>query len=270
MKAITTTMFPKLVYLLVLAIAAPLIILGDDTNKIDVDKLRQHLPAHLQNLSIPDFDEIENALKEKCVKAGGTDESYDQAKEGAKDLANCIKGLVDVEQFRREVEEAKPTGDLDTVFNKYCRKRNTLLDCVNTFSNAIDPCLDEEEERHKGYGIDVFKNLLNFVCHKDGDQIALFIAEKGPECFQEQKDDLINCVNSTFSGYFKDVDLDTSKFPKLVIGPKQCEDFTKLQNCLVTELEQCEESTPANLVESLFRFVRKGSPCDPKGKSGRR
>lgn len=263
-------MITKLLSVLAVTTLAPLLILGDDTNTIDVDKLRQHLPANLQNLSIPDFDEIENALKEKCIKAGGSDDSYEQAKQGVKDLANCIKGLVDVDQFRREVEEAKPTGDLDTVFNKYCRKRNTLLECVNTFSNSMDPCLDDDEERHKSHGVDVFKNLLNFVCHKDGDQIALFIAEKGPECFLEQKDDLIKCVNDTFSGYFKDVDVSSTTIPKLVIGPKQCEDFTKLQNCLVNELEQCEESTPANLVESLFRFIRKGSPCDPKGKTGRR
>ncbi|XP_058835785.1 27 kDa hemolymph protein-like [Topomyia yanbarensis] len=263
-------MTTKLLSLLIVAAIGPIIILADDTNQIDIDKFRQHLPANLQNLSMPNFDEIESALKEKCVKAGGSEASYEQVKQGATDLANCIKGLVDVDQFRREVEEAKPTGDLDTVFNKYCRKRNTLLECVNTFSNTIDPCLDEEEERHKSYGVDVFKNLLNFVCHKDGDQIALFIAEKGPECFLEQKDDLIKCINDTFSGYLTDVDMSTTTVPKLVIGPKQCEDFTKLQNCLVRELEQCEESTPANLVESLFRFIRKGSPCDPKGKTGRR
>ncbi|XP_053689356.1 27 kDa glycoprotein-like [Sabethes cyaneus] len=263
-------MSTKFLSLFIVAIVAPLFILGDEPNQIDVESLRQHLPANLQNLSIPDFDEIEKALKDKCVRAGGTEASYEQVKQGAKDLANCVKGLVDVDQFRREVEEAKPTGDLDTVFNKYCRKRNTLLECVNTFSNTIDPCLDDEEERHKGHGVDVFKNLLNFVCHKDGDQIALFIAEKGPECFLEQKDDLIRCVNETFSGYLTDVDMTTTTVPKLVIGPKQCEDFNKLQNCLVRELEQCQESTPANLVESLFKFMKKGSPCDPKAKSGRR
>lgn len=252
----------------VLLLACMTIALADDTNKIDVDSLRQHLPANLQNLSVPTLDEIENAVKDKCIKAGGTEESYETAKQGAQDLYNCVQGLVDIDQFKKEVEEAKPTGDLDTVFNKYCRKRNTLLECINTFSNAIDPCLEEDEKRHKGHGMDVFKNLLNFVCHKDGDQIALFIAEKGPECFLEQKDDLIKCVNNTFSGYLKDVDTSTRVIPKLVIGPKQCDDFTRLQNCLVQELEQCDESTPANLVESLFRFVRKGSPCDPKNKQG--
>lgn len=34
-----------------------------------------------------------------------------------------------------------------------------------------------------------------------------------------------------------------------------------LQNCIVEALEVCEESTPANLVESLFKFVRNETPC---------
>lgn len=35
----------------------------------------------------------------------------------------------------------------------------------------------------------------------------------------------------------------------------------ELEICIVRELEQCKESTPANLVEALFRFVRKETPC---------
>lgn len=34
-----------------------------------------------------------------------------------------------------------------------------------------------------------------------------------------------------------------------------------LQICVVKSLEKCQESTPANLVESMFKFVRKETPC---------
>lgn len=34
-----------------------------------------------------------------------------------------------------------------------------------------------------------------------------------------------------------------------------------LQVCIVKSLEQCSESTPANLVESMFKFVRNETPC---------
>lgn len=35
----------------------------------------------------------------------------------------------------------------------------------------------------------------------------------------------------------------------------------KLQQCVVKSLEKCDESTPANLVESMFKFVRNETPC---------
>lgn len=41
-------------------------------------------------------------------------------------------------------------------------------------------------------------------------------------------------------------------------------DIQNLQQCIVTELEKCEEPTPANIVDSLFRFVRKQTPCASK------
>jgi hypothetical protein len=35
-----------------------------------------------------------------------------------------------------------------------------------------------------------------------------------------------------------------------------------LQNCVVRALETCSEPTPANIVESMFNFVRKMTPCE--------
>lgn len=40
-----------------------------------------------------------------------------------------------------------------------------------------------------------------------------------------------------------------------------CSDMDTLQRCVVKSLEKCEESTPANLVESMFKFVRNETPC---------
>jgi len=34
-----------------------------------------------------------------------------------------------------------------------------------------------------------------------------------------------------------------------------------LQKCVVKALESCSEPTPANIVDSMFNFVRKMTPC---------
>lgn len=38
-------------------------------------------------------------------------------------------------------------------------------------------------------------------------------------------------------------------------------DMHSLEECIVTELETCEESTPANLVEAMFKYIRNETPC---------
>lgn len=91
--------------------------------------------------------------------------------------------------------------------------------------------------------------------------ILVFIAEKGPECFSEKKDAIMECMNSTFSGYVPTETPTLASLPNFVLGEKECADMKKLETCIVTELENCEESTPANLVESLFKFVKNETPC---------
>lgn len=68
-------------------------------------------------------------------------------------------------------------------------------------------------------------------------------------------------MNSTLGSYFSEGVPTIDKLPSLVIKEENCRDMDKLETCIVQELETCKESTPANLVEALFRFVRKETPC---------
>lgn len=100
---------------------------------------------------------------------------------------------------------------------------------MENFTAVLEPCLEEKEIEGKRTFVKIFKNLLNFVCHKEGDQIALFIAEKGPECFDQRKDEIITCMNSTLFDYLpseKDIPKEITvptELPELVMGQKQCE-----------------------------------------------
>lgn len=241
--------------------------LPKDIKELDIDKLREQLPEGLippefQNVSLPSLEDIQKIVKDKCSRVAGSDAAYEQAEQSGQKLSECLQGLIDFSELQSEIKEAKPTGDLDTVFNKYCRKRSTAIECINTFSNDVDVCLENDEKESKRILVNIVHGLLNFVCHKDGDQIALFIAEEGPECFEEQKQPLIDCFNKTMRGYLDEPSPQASEgIPKLVMGKKQCDDMDNLRDCFVRVLEDCKESTPANLVESLFKFVRRETPC---------
>lgn len=219
-----------------------------------------NLPSGFNASNIPSVEEGEEILKEKCEK-NGNNESFDNAMMAKEEIQFCIRNLVNYTQIQQEIEKAKPVGDLDTVFRKYCRKSPQLRYCVSNFTSAIEPCLDDKERETKRVITNITDALLSFICFKEGDRIALFIAEGGPDCLSEQKDAIQNCLNSSFSKYLPKEVQNVDDVPSLKLEEHECRDINVLQKCIVTELERCKEPTPANIVDSLFNFVRKVTPC---------
>lgn len=234
---------------------------------LDQLDLQSQLPEEFPktNFSYNDFKEI---FSNKCVKVSGEEageQAYKDIEAGFMTLSDCVTKIVNFTAMQAEIQEASPRGELDVVFNKYCAKRSDAIECFDVFSAKLLPCLDKEEQESQDVIKRIVQSLLNFVCHKDGDQIALFIAEEGPECLESQNYNIQQCFNSTFSTYFNSADLqDNNKIktiPKLVVGKEQCEDFRKLESCIVRHLEHCSKITPANLIESMFNFIRNETLC---------
>lgn len=50
------------------------------------------------------------------------------------DVQFCFRKLVNYTQMQEEIEQAKPTGDLDTVFRKYC-KYVTVIKLFTYYTN---------------------------------------------------------------------------------------------------------------------------------------
>lgn len=222
----------------------------------------ENLPAGFNASDVPSIEEGEELLKEKCDK-NGNNESFDNAMMAKEEIQFCLRNLVNYTQIQKEIEKAKPTGDLDTVFRKYCKKSPQLKYCMNNFTSAIEPCLDTNEKETKRVITNVTDALLNFICFKEGDRIALFIAEGGPDCLTDKKDEIQNCLNSTFSKYLpkEGSNVKAKDIPSFKLEENECRDINLLQKCVVKELEKCQEPTPANIVDSLFNFVRKVTPC---------
>lgn len=204
------------------------------------------------------LDDGKSLLKDKCIEYAGPENgtrAFQEIESSPTSLTECINSVVNYTAIQEEISEASPKGELDVVFNKYCLKRPEVVQCVETFSSKMSPCFDKDELQNQDVLMRIVKSLLSFICHKGGDQIALFIAERGPECLESRKEKIQNCVNSTFSGYVP-TDGKLKTLPKFVMGMEQCDDIDRLQTCVVMELETCKEITPANIIESMFRFVK--------------
>lgn len=243
-----------------------------DLSNINVSELQSQLPSEFPKTNLT-LDDAKTLFKDKCVKQAGQENgtaAYNDIESSTVVLAECINGILNFTAIQEEINVASPKGELDTVFNKYCLKRPEAVTCIETFNGKLTPCLDEEERESQDVFMRIIKRLLSFVCHKDGDQIALFISEKGPECIEQHRDNIQNCINTTFSGYMPAEGLESLKtLPKLVMGQEQCEDIERLETCIVRKLETCNEITPANIVESLFRFIKNETICRPTSKTNK-
>ncbi|XP_011312406.1 27 kDa glycoprotein isoform X2 [Fopius arisanus] len=224
-----------------------------------------NLTAINQTVALGKINEMKELLKEKCDKNGGTG-TFDKVFAAKDELFNCVKNLVNFTVLNQEMEAAKPTGDLDIVFKKYCDKRGIFEECISNFTNVLDPCLEPIEKDNQAIVKDATHSVLDFICHKEGDRIALFIGSGGKECFQQRYTDVGKCINATYSKYIRtnDTKPGMSTFDKIPIfqfDAQKCSDASETQACIVRELEKCDDPTPGNLMDSLMTFVKRQTPC---------
>ncbi|EDW00193.1 27 kDa glycoprotein [Drosophila grimshawi] len=238
----------------------------------DLNELGSHyLPAGYAAIQ-PNvtLDDLQRLMEQKCLKANAPLPASEvnatkltaDIQQAAGRLMQCINGLVNISVVMDEVETARPRGDLDVVFEKYCLRMPRARECITDFNAALLPCMTREERSHNAMMLRIMGKLLDFVCYKNGDQIALFIAEEGPECFQQHKDNVGSCLQTSFGHYLpSQLNISQVQLPDLVLGPRQCTELHDFESCVVRHLETCSNITPSNIVESMFRYVRKESNC---------
>ncbi|XP_034489722.1 27 kDa hemolymph protein [Drosophila innubila] len=234
---------------------------------LDNIDLQNQLPEDFAKTNFS-LNEMKDLFRNKCIEVSGEEvggQAFSDIESGVIGLTECMNRIVNYTAMQKEIDDASPRGELDVVFNKYCKKRTDAIDCFDEFNVKLLPCLDKDEQKSQDVIRHIIQSLLNFVCYKDGDQIALFIAEEGPECLRSQKDNIQECFNSTFSTFLNNSDIHEDNkiktLPKFVVGQTQCGDIRILESCIVRHLEHCKKITPANLIESMFNFIRNETVC---------
>ncbi|KOC61614.1 27 kDa glycoprotein [Habropoda laboriosa] len=139
-----------------------------------------------------------------------------------------------------------------------------LKTCVSNYTAVIETCLEPKERENVKIVQNITDSLLDFMCYKEGDRIALFISADGPECLKSKQDELAECFNNTFLSYIPQQSPNGSlpkELPPFIFGTKECTDITTFQTCGVRELEKCSDPTPANIADSVFNYILKVTPC---------
>ncbi|EDX00866.2 LOW QUALITY PROTEIN: uncharacterized protein Dyak_GE16663 [Drosophila yakuba] len=241
---------------------------GSASTKLDPSQLgglsAQFLPPEYRNTNVS-IEDVKRIYREKCKKVNGADNAtfYEEIERAAAKMSTCISGVVNLTALQEEMDVAKPNGDLDMVFSKYCQKAPQAEACVKEFNAKAQHCLTAEEKRHQETVTRIGASVLGFACSHGGDQIALFHAEQGPECLEANKEAISNCLNQSFHQYIpKDGQVpDLMSRPELLFSPTHCVDLQRFEACVVHHLEQCTQITTANIVQSVFRFVKNETDC---------
>ncbi|XP_050304701.1 27 kDa glycoprotein-like [Anthonomus grandis grandis] len=248
-------------------------VLGDisqDPLKINnLEDMQSDLEKKLQEngIDIPlngtkiDTEKIENALKEKC-KNENAEDAVDELKEQQNVVKDCVTQYINGTQINEELEEAKKTGSMDEVFTKYCKKWPDVYSCFNNVTTTVKKCLNEKEETVLDKSLKIVQDFQEFMCFKEGDRLAMFVAQGGIECLDQQQEGMKECFNATIGGRLPDQDtLSVATLPTFLFEEKDCEDFEKIRLCVNGVLEKCSDTTPANLVDASFKFIRKQMEC---------
>uniref|UniRef100_A0A1B0BIJ7 Uncharacterized protein n=1 Tax=Glossina palpalis gambiensis TaxID=67801 RepID=A0A1B0BIJ7_9MUSC len=230
-----------------------------------LDGLRkQFLPVEYRNINFT-VDELKRVFSAKCKKVAGLENPtlYDEVESSAKTAVACLTGLVNLTAMQEEINIARPIGELDTVFSHYCEKAPTIERCLQNFNEVIQPCLSPAEKTQNTIMMRLAAGLMHFMCIRGGDHLALFVAEDGPECFEVNKEAILHCANTSFSEFLSNTTTipDLYNLPDLVLQPEHCLDLQRFETCTIHHLEQCEEYTPANVAESVFRFIKNETSC---------
>ncbi|XP_023337441.1 27 kDa hemolymph protein isoform X2 [Eurytemora carolleeae] len=141
--------------------------------------------------------------EERCLEIGGEKilESWQREQE---QLIYCFTEQFDQDTILREIEDKKKSGDLDEVFKKYCGSPiSKLRSCLENFLTISHQCLHQEDRVGLNITLKMVDAAINFTCHNSGDRIALFMAESGMDCVQENKEHILTCLNKSVPEIFQ-------------------------------------------------------------------
>jgi len=208
--------------------------------------------------------QLENGFRNwetRCKETGG-DEVLRLWQKEQEDLIYCFLQEFDTDTIMEELEEKKASGDLDVVFKKYCgQPMDNLHVCLESFLQASHLCLKEEDREGLNVTMKMVDAAIEFACHKSGDRLALFMAEKGMDCVEKHKDDMLDCLNRSVPSIFQDDITNNNRMHFYVFQRENCVKGEAIIKCVEDSLLHCQDPTPSNLVHGLLKSMKEVTPC---------
>lgn len=191
------------------------------------------------------------------------------AQQNMQNASKCWNGVIDNSFLWEDAKAAFEHRTFVSFLKKYCPKMQSLSMCVGDYLDSLQQCVSGEDSVTLGATKDVVEGSVNFLCHRDGERILLFMKEDGMDCLEKQQESIRQCVeNAGVHDLFQSADGDMN--PMEVLNnlwvpqnyrPEECRVIVSLEVCVYKNMKQCKRRAPANLISSLIRAVARRSPC---------
>lgn len=199
--------------------------------------------------------------QDRC-KATAGDEALQDIKDSIGGLMECVGKHIKMAKLQREVNVSIARGELDVVFKKYCKKRDKLVACAEEVFTKLERCTNDQEKQDLNVTRKVIDAGIDFVCHNDGDRIALFMAEKGEECLKNHSKDIQKCIEDKVPEIKKSKENpDSINIETFTINEENCKKLDAMQQCVVEHTSKCDDETPSNILGSLISEMLRVTPC---------
>lgn len=137
--------------------------------------------------------------------------AYDVNLESLKKGSVCWNKVVDNDFLLSDLQHAFETKTLYSFLKKYCPKLHGIASCIGDYMDSFGQCVTGDDLKTLNATKYILQGVANFVCHRDGERVLLFLKEDGFGCFDEQKENIKSCVSSTgadkvFQGFEKEAE----------------------------------------------------------------
>lgn len=176
---------------------------------------------------------------------------------------------INVQEIKEEIEQAITTDKYDSLFTRSCNVSKTVMPCFESFLDAIQICMSEEEKQFIKLSIIIARALLDFACSKSIEDFEKIIDTKSDECYnsKEKEVEIEACAESIITKYFSD-DEDEDKFIEkllnLLTKEEDCIDLVSFESCVASVFKGCTNKFPIEVLHDLLQSVIEQTPCRSK------
>ncbi|KAJ6623930.1 hypothetical protein Bhyg_17258 [Pseudolycoriella hygida] len=219
----------------------------------------------------------ENFLKEDCKNTSAID--FGKQEFFYQEFVKCVQNTVDLKMMNQDFRLLLRTIILAHKFNStlsdmyksslqlfsknYCPKFTTLMNCAESYSSIYVDCLTTAEVMMKKIKRDTIRNIIEFFCKNDAEQIINLSNGKLFECAMTKPFELKGCLKMFF--ITKQV-IGENRDNEALMTSTYCKSIDDFFNCTTSIFSQCTlAETTGTLMESLKTYIQEKGICSTTG-----